>query len=116
MGLLTRGSNNNYIFSLRFTTCKVLKLYYTLLFIFLQLLRMISYDTWMEHCNFLKLKSENELNSSQKLRESMYVPRERARMDLQGQNDATNFSLRKRIYEIQRIKNELDWQRLNVRM
>lgn len=75
---------------------------------------MVSYDTWLEHNNFLKLKADNELQSSQKLRESMYVPRERARMDLQAQNDATNFGLRKRIYETQRIKNELDWQRLNM--
>lgn len=46
----------------------------------------------------------------------MYVPRERARNDMKSQNDATNFALRKRIYETQRIKNELDWQRLNVRI
>lgn len=44
----------------------------------------------------------------------MYVPRERAKNDLKAQNDATNFALRKRIYETQRIKNELDWQRFNV--
>lgn len=44
----------------------------------------------------------------------MYVPRERAQNDLTAQNDATNFALRKRIYETQRIKNELDWQRFNV--
>jgi len=75
---------------------------------------VISYDCWLEHCKYLKLRSDNELNAAQKLRESMYVPRERARNDLKAQNDATNFALRKRIYETQRIKNELDWQRLNM--
>lgn len=76
--------------------------------------RMLSYEAWLEHCTYLNLKAETELKSSFKLRESMYIPRERARMDLEAQNDATNFALRKRIYETQRIKNELDWQRLNV--
>ncbi|XP_014277163.1 tektin-B1 [Halyomorpha halys] len=75
---------------------------------------MLSYEAWLEHCTYLNLKAETELKSSFKLRESMYIPRERARMDLEAQNDATNFALRKRIYETQRIKNELDWQRLNM--
>ncbi|KAL1129309.1 hypothetical protein AAG570_013838 [Ranatra chinensis] len=74
----------------------------------------ISYECWLKHCRHLKMRADTELSSSQKLRESMYVPRERARNDLKAQNDMTNFALRKRIYEAQRIKNELEWQRLNM--
>ncbi|KAG8311469.1 tektin 2 (testicular) [Homalodisca vitripennis] len=76
--------------------------------------KLISYESWLEHCKYLKLRADNELAAAQKLRETMYVPRERARNDLKAQNDATNFALRKRIYETQRIKNELDWQRFNI--
>lgn len=75
---------------------------------------MISYEAWVDHCKFIKQKADATLEESKKIRESMYVPRERARNDLKAQNDSTNFALRKRIYETQRIKNELDWQRLNV--
>ncbi|XP_014244697.1 tektin-2 [Cimex lectularius] len=75
---------------------------------------MVSYKCWLEHCFYLKMLADNELISSQNLRESMYVPRERSRNDLKAQNDSTNFSIRKRIFETQRIKNELDWQRLNM--
>ncbi|XP_054288147.1 tektin-2-like [Macrosteles quadrilineatus] len=76
--------------------------------------KLISYESWLEHCKYLKLRADNELAAAQKLRESMYVPRERAQNDMKAQNDATNFALRKRIYETQRIKNELDWQRFNI--
>ncbi|XP_075225914.1 tektin-2 [Lycorma delicatula] len=76
--------------------------------------RDMSYEGWLDNCKFLKQQAMSELETSQKLRESMYVPRERARNDMKAQNDVTNFTLRKRIYETQRIKNELDWQHLNM--
>uniref|UniRef100_A0A0A9XWS8 Tektin n=1 Tax=Lygus hesperus TaxID=30085 RepID=A0A0A9XWS8_LYGHE len=75
---------------------------------------VVTYECWLDHCKYLKSLGDAEIASSQNLREGMYVPRERARNDLKAQNDATNFALRKRIYETQRIKNELDWQRLNM--
>ncbi|KAK9502819.1 hypothetical protein O3M35_011521 [Rhynocoris fuscipes] len=75
---------------------------------------MMTYECWLDHCKFLKLRIDNELLMAQRVRESLYVPRQRARNDLKAQNDATNFAIRKRIYETQRIKNELDWQRLNI--
>ncbi|XP_073968914.1 tektin-B1 [Rhodnius prolixus] len=76
--------------------------------------QMVSYECWLEHCKFLKLKVDNELQMAQRIREGLSVPRQRARNDLKAQNEATNFAIRKRIYETQRIKNELDWQRLNM--
>uniref|UniRef100_A0A161MA75 Tektin-2 n=1 Tax=Triatoma infestans TaxID=30076 RepID=A0A161MA75_TRIIF len=44
------------------------------------------------------------MQMAQRIRESLSVPRQRARNDLKAQNDATNFAIRKRIYETQRIK------------
>ncbi|BES94091.1 Tektin family [Nesidiocoris tenuis] len=75
---------------------------------------VVTYEGWLENCQFLKGLADAEIASSQNLREGMFVPRERSRNDLKAQNDATNFALRKRIYETQRIRNELDWQRLNM--
>lgn len=44
----------------------------------------------------------------------MYVPRDKTKNDLRAQNDNVNFALRTRIYDTERIKNELEWQKLNV--
>ena len=41
--------------------------------------------------------------------------RERARNDIKAQQDATDFSLRKRIYQTQKASNELEWQKLKVK-
>lgn len=41
--------------------------------------------------------------------------RERARNDIKAQQDATDFSLRKRIYQTQKARNELEWQKLKVK-
>lgn len=40
--------------------------------------------------------------------------RERARNDIKAQQDATDFSLRKRIYQTQKARNELEWQKLKI--
>lgn len=45
----------------------------------------------------------------------MYVPRDKTKNDLRAQNDNVNYGLRKCIYETERIKTELEWQKWNVR-
>jgi len=45
----------------------------------------------------------------------MFVPQNKTQNDLLTQNDKVNYSLRRRIYDTERIKNELEWQKLNVR-
>jgi len=45
----------------------------------------------------------------------MFVPQNKTKNDLLTQNDKVNYSLRRRIYDTERIKNELEWQKLNVR-
>ncbi|XP_050433254.1 tektin-2 [Adelges cooleyi] len=75
-----------------------------------------TYEMWLRKCNNLKTRIENELNGSKKIRETMYVPREKTKNDLKAQNDNTNFALRRRIYETERIKDELEWQKSNMQV
>lgn len=63
----------------------------------------------------MKRRVENELVYSKKLRETMYIPRDQTKNDLRAQNDNVNYGLRRRIYDTERIKNELEWQKRNVR-
>lgn len=74
----------------------------------------IPYEAWQEHSRHNKLKADNEISASGRLREAMYSLREKTRNDLQAQHDATDYGLRRRIYETQREKNELQWQRQKV--
>ncbi|XP_078040896.1 tektin-B1 [Augochlora pura] len=75
---------------------------------------IISYENWMEHCQQSKMLADNELNDVYNFRESMNVMRERARNDIKAQQDVTDFSLRKRIYQTQKGRNELEWQKLKI--
>lgn len=68
----------------------------------------------MEHCQHIKVLADNELSDTYSFRESMNVIRERARNDIKAQQDVTDFSLRKRIYQTQKARNELQWQKLKV--
>lgn len=45
----------------------------------------------------------------------MFVPQNKTINDLLAQNDKVNYALRRRIYDTERIKNELEWQKWNVR-
>lgn len=68
----------------------------------------------MEHLRNNKLQADNEVSASGQLREALHSSREKARNDLRAQHDATDYGLRRRIYETQRQKNELQWQRQKV--
>lgn len=73
-------------------------------------LNSIPYETWLEHSRYTKLLADNELADAYKMREALFVMRERARNDMRAQRDRVDFTLRKRIYETQRARNELEWQ------
>ncbi|XP_033211590.1 tektin-2 [Belonocnema kinseyi] len=74
----------------------------------------ISYDTWLEHCRHIKLLADNELSDTYSFREAIRVIRERTRNNIRAQQDFTDFTLRKRIYQTQKAKNELEWQKLKM--
>ncbi|XP_022177341.1 tektin-B1-like [Myzus persicae] len=73
-----------------------------------------TYEKWLQQCNNIKQTIENELISSTKLRETMFVPQNKTKNDLLTQNDKVNYSLRRRIYDTERIKIELEWQKWNM--
>jgi len=73
-----------------------------------------SYEKWLQQCNNIKRRIENELVNSKKLRETMYIPRDKTKNDLRARNDSVNYGLRRRIYDTERIKYELEWQKCNV--
>ncbi|EEZ99614.1 tektin-2 [Tribolium castaneum] len=75
----------------------------------------IPYEAWLEHSRFIKELADNELADTHKLREALFVVRERARNDLRAQRDRVDFTLRKRIYETQKARNELEWQQFKMR-
>lgn len=76
--------------------------------------RMITYDQWLEKCESIKKMAMDELQDTLRLRESLFVARGRARNALRAQTDVTNYMLRRRIYDTQRARNELDWQKMKV--
>lgn len=74
----------------------------------------IPYETWLEHSRYMKILADNELQDTYKLRESLFICRERARNDMRAQRDCTDFTLRKRIFETQKSRNELQWLQFQV--
>ncbi|XP_015589193.1 tektin-2 [Cephus cinctus] len=74
----------------------------------------VSYESWLEHCQFTKLLADNEMSDTYSFREALHVTRERARNDIKAQQDVTDFALRKRIYQTQKARNELEWQKMKM--
>lgn len=69
---------------------------------------------WLDRCHCSKTLVENELSDCYTFREATRVMRECAWNDIKAQQDATDYTLRKRIYQTQKARNELDWQKLKV--
>lgn len=62
----------------------------------------------------MKQLADNELEDTYAMRESLFVCREKARNILHAQQDRTEHTIRKRLFETQRGRNELEWQMLKV--
>lgn len=76
--------------------------------------RIIPYETWLEQAMFNQVATDNESTTAVKLREALVLSRKKCQMDYLAQYDATNYQMRRRIYETERLKNELQWQNRNV--
>lgn len=63
----------------------------------------------------MKQLAENELADTSAIREALFVCREKARNMLQAQQERAEHSIRKRIFETQRARNELEWQQLKMK-
>lgn len=75
---------------------------------------MITYEQWLNKCEATKKMAIDELQDTLRLRESLFVARGRARNALRAQTDVTNYMMRRRIYDTQRARNELQWQKMKV--
>ncbi|XP_034650641.1 tektin-B1 [Drosophila subobscura] len=74
-----------------------------------------SYETWLEHVKNMKQLAENELADTYAIREALFVCREKARNMLQSQQERAEHTIRKRIFETQRARNELEWQKMKMK-
>ncbi|KAG5679031.1 hypothetical protein PVAND_008632 [Polypedilum vanderplanki] len=70
-----------------------------------------TYNGWLENCKELKLLSDKEIKESYLIRESLFVAREKTKNLLHTQQEKTEHTIRRRIFETNRQKNELQWQK-----
>ncbi|KAH1011294.1 tektin-2-like [Dendroctonus ponderosae] len=75
----------------------------------------LPYESWLEHSRYVKLLADDELADTLRLREALFVVRERSKNDMLAQRDRVDFILRKRIYQTQKARNEIEWQQLKMR-
>lgn len=54
------------------------------------------------------------MENSCRMRESLFVARERIKNSLESQQETTEHTLRKRIFDTQRARNEFEWQIIKV--
>lgn len=73
-----------------------------------------TYDGWLEHTKQIKQIAENEMENSCRIRESLFVAREKTKNSLECQQELTEHALRKRIFDTQRARNEFEWQIIKV--
>ena len=71
-------------------------------------------DAWNDYSAQNKSDAEMEMAKSQHLREAIFNLIEQTNNDLAVQIDQTNFDFRKRIYEMKRAKEELEYQMRKV--
>ena len=71
-------------------------------------------DAWNDYSAQNKSDAEMEMAKSQHLREAIFHLIEQTNNDLAVQIDQTNFDFRKRIYEMKRAKEELEYQMKKV--
>ena len=71
-------------------------------------------EAWHDFSAQNKAVAEMEMAKSQRLRENIFHNIEQTTNDLKVQTDATNFEFRKRIFEMARAKEELEYQMKKV--
>lgn len=71
---------------------------------------------WLAHSKYNKDRSDAEMESSKRLRENIQQLMAQSTSDLNSQKNATEFAMRKRIHETEQAKDELLWQKKNVKL
>ncbi|CRK86224.1 CLUMA_CG000207, isoform A [Clunio marinus] len=73
-----------------------------------------TYNGWLNYCKELKILTEKELKESFGIRESLFVGREKTRNLLFAQQEKTEHTIRRRIFETERQRNEIQWQKMKT--
>lgn len=73
-----------------------------------------TYDGWLEHTKQMQTIANNEMESSCRMRESLFVAREKIKNSLKSQQEISEYTLRRRIFDTQRIRNEFEWNIIKV--
>jgi len=75
---------------------------------------MMTPQAWEEQSRYNKLRADNELAVSVKLRESMLLTIDQTYNDIRSQREVTDFAMRKRLHEISKIADDLQHQRQKI--
>lgn len=81
---------------------------------FISALSSCAYEGWLGHSKQVKQLADAEVENSCRLRESLFVARGKVKNSLQSQQEFTEHTLRKRIFDTQRARNEFEWQIIKV--
>ena len=77
--------------------------------------RTVTPQQWLAHSKYNKDKSDAEMQTSLRLRENIQQTMAQSQTDLEAQRNATEYAMRKRIHETENARDELLWQKKNVR-
>ncbi|CAG9856165.1 unnamed protein product [Phyllotreta striolata] len=75
----------------------------------------LPYEGWLAHSRNTKQMADNELSDTLKFREALFVSRTRAQNDMLAQREYVDFIVRKRVYETQKARNEMEWQSKKIK-
>lgn len=71
---------------------------------------------WEDYSRYNVERAQAEIKGSRTLRETINHTQNQAKNDLEAQQDATGYAFRKRMHDIERAIDELDWQKKTVRI
>jgi len=75
---------------------------------------MMTPQAWEEQSRYNKLRADNELAVSVKLRESMLLTIDQTYNDVRAQREVTDFAMRKRLHEMSKTADDLQHQRQKI--
>lgn len=69
---------------------------------------------WEDFSRYNKERAEAEMAASRRLREAIHHTLQQTDNDLQSQDNASDYALRKRMHEFEQAIDELNWQKAQV--
>ena len=78
--------------------------------------RSVTPQQWEDFSRYNKDRAEAEMEASKRLREAIHHTLQQTDNDLEAQNTNSDYALRKRLHEMKRAIDELNWQKAQVRV